>query len=49
MSDTTFALCGLQVFEAHGERPQRIRRGGWLCEFDIPERELTKQEARMLR
>lgn len=49
MSDTTFALGGLQVFESHAERPQRIRRAGWLCEFDVPEPELTKREARMLR
>jgi hypothetical protein len=49
MSDTTFALGGLRVREAHGDDPQRIERAGWLCEFDIYERELTKREARMLR
>lgn len=49
MSDATFALGGMRVWDAHGETPQRIDRAGWLCEFDIPERELTKHEARMLR
>lgn len=49
MSETTFALGGLEVSEAYEDRPQRIRRAGWLCEFDIPEREVTKREARMLR
>lgn len=49
MSDAKFALGGMRVLEAHVDAPQRIERAGWLCEFDIPERELTKREARMLR
>jgi hypothetical protein len=39
----------MRVWEAHGESPQRIERAGWLCEFDFPEPELTKREARRLR
>jgi len=49
MSDSTFALGGMQVREAFQEEPQRIQRAGWLCEFDIKEQELTKREARLLR
>lgn len=49
MSDVTFALGGMRAWDAHGDRPQRIERAGWLCDFDIPERELTKRQARMLR
>lgn len=49
MSDETFELGGLRVLDAHGDRPQRLERAGWLCEIDIKERELSKREARMLR
>jgi len=49
MAETSFELGGLCVRDAHQDRPERIERGGWLCEFDIKERELSKYEARMLR
>lgn len=49
MSETSFGLGGMRVCESYGERPQRIERAGWLCEFDIRQPELTKREARMLR
>lgn len=49
MAKTSFELGGLQVSPAHGDRPERLERAGWLCELDIRERELSKREARMLR
>jgi len=49
MSDETFELGGLRVWEAHGDRPERLERAGWLCEIDVKEREMTKAEYRMLR
>lgn len=49
MSDATFELGGLRVWDAHGDRPERLERAGWLCEIDVKEQELTKREARMLR
>lgn len=49
MSDSSFGLGGLCVREAYQDRPQIVERGGWLCEFDVKERELTKAEYRMLR
>ncbi|MRW86765.1 hypothetical protein GJ698_22090 [Pseudoduganella sp. FT26W] len=49
MSDNTFELGGLQVWDAHGDRSQWVERAGWLCEFDVEQRELTKAEYRMLR
>lgn len=49
MSETSFELGGLRVCEADGDNPQRLERNGWLCEIDLYERELTRQEARMLR
>ncbi len=49
MSDETFEIGGLKVCGAHGEKPERIERAGWLCEIDVEQRELTKREARMLR
>lgn len=49
MSDETFELGGLRIWEAHGDRPQRLERAGWLCEVDVKERELTKRGARTLR
>ncbi|MTV41897.1 hypothetical protein [Duganella radicis] len=49
MSDTTFALGGMRIWEAHGDKQQRIDRAVWLCEFDIKERELSKREARTVR
>lgn len=49
MSDTTFELGGLRVCEALQNRPQRLERNGWLCEFDVKALALTKHEARMLR
>ena len=49
MSESSFGLGGLSVREAYEERPQRVERSGWLCEFDVTERELTKSEYRMLR
>ncbi|TFW15984.1 hypothetical protein [Duganella callida] len=49
MSEEGFELGGLRIHSAHGVRPQRVVRDGWFCRYDIPERELTKHEARMLR
>lgn len=49
MSDTTFELVGLHIKPAHGDEPEQLERGGWLCEIDIKERELTKAEYRALR
>lgn len=49
MSDTSFGLGGLSVRDAYQDRPQMVERGGWLCEFDVLERDLTKAEYRMLR
>ena len=49
MSDDGFELGGLTLWEAHRERPERLERDGWLCWFDIKDRELTKSEYRMLR
>ncbi|MYN42753.1 hypothetical protein GTP55_25750 [Duganella sp. FT109W] len=49
MGDSSFGLGGLRVREAHQDRPQRLERDGWLCEFDVKERELTKAEYRALR
>lgn len=49
MGESTFGLGGLHVREAHHEAPQRLERGGWLCEYDVEERQLTKAEYRALR
>jgi hypothetical protein len=49
MSETSFGLGGLSVREAFEARPQKVERSGWLCEFDVPERQLTKSEYRLLR
>jgi hypothetical protein len=49
MSDETFELGGLRVWDASGDRPERLERAGWLCEFDVKERELSKAEYRALR
>lgn len=49
MSDSSFELGGLDVKAAFNERPEQLERGGWLCEIDIKERELTKAEYRALR
>lgn len=49
MSETSFSLGGLAVREAFEDQPQKVERGGWLCEFDVPERQLTKSEYRLLR
>jgi hypothetical protein len=49
MSDETFELAGLRVWDAHGDRPERVERGGWLCEIDLEYRALMKREARILR
>lgn len=49
MSETSFGLGGLSVREAYKERPQLLERGGWLCEFDVAEVELSKAEYRLLR
>jgi hypothetical protein len=49
IGESTFGLGGLYVREAHQEMPQRLERGGWLCELDVKERELTKREARRIR
>ena len=49
MGEATFGLGGIVVREAHQDHPQRLVRDGWLCEFDVEQRELTKAEYRMLR
>lgn len=49
IAESSFGLGGLVVREAHQDRPQLLERGGWLCEFDVMERPLTKAEYRMLR
>lgn len=49
MSEEAFELGGLRVREAHKEEPEQLERGGWLVDIDIRQRELTRQEARMLR
>ena len=49
MAEDTFELGGIYVRAAHGDRPLERERNGWFCRYDIPERELTKREARMLR
>lgn len=49
MSDETFELAGMRVWDAHGDRPKRLERAGWLCEIDVKERELTNAEYRALR
>jgi hypothetical protein len=47
MSDDRFELGGRGVWEANADHPQRLERDGWLCEFDIEQRQLTKAEYRM--
>jgi len=49
MSEESFELGGLRLREAHKEVPEQLERGGWLVNIDIRQRELTKEEARMLR
>lgn len=49
MSEERFELSGLKVVGGHAERPEYVTPDGWLCGFDIPARELTKAEARLLR
>lgn len=49
MGESSFALGGLRVREAWQDQPQLLERDGWLCEFDVEERQLTKAEYRALR
>jgi hypothetical protein len=49
MGESTFGLGGVYVREPYQERPQRLERAGWLCEFDVEQRQLTKAEYRALR
>lgn len=49
MGDASFGLGGLLVREARRNEPQRLVRDGWLCEFDVEQRQLTKAEYRALR
>lgn len=49
MSDETFELGGLRVWNAQGDRPERLERAGWLCEIDVEQQQLTKAEYRALR
>lgn len=39
MAEERFALSGLHQHAASGERPARLVRQGWLCEYEIEEPE----------
>lgn len=47
MSEERFSLSGFREVAAYGDRPARLLRHGWLCEFDIAE--LSDEDSRPLR